>query len=66
MVVPCRDFLMMAVGWEMSLEQLKMPDSCWTYLVHHFRLRTEGRELQKLQWALACGLGMGDVRLCVI
>jgi hypothetical protein len=66
MMIPVPDFLMIVVGWEMSLKQLKMPDSGWTYLVRHFRLRAEGRGLQKSQWALACGPGMGDVRLCVI
>lgn len=68
-MTPLPDFLMIVVGWEMLLKQLKMPDWGWTYLVRHFRLRAEGRELQELQksqWALACGPGMGDVRLCVI
>jgi hypothetical protein len=66
MMTTLPDFLMIGVGLEMSLEQPKMPDLGWTYLFPHFRLRVGERGLQLSQWALACGPGMGDVRLCVI
>jgi hypothetical protein len=66
MMTTLPDFLTIVVGWEMSLVQPKMPDLGWTYLCHHFRLEVVERGLQLSQWALGCGPGMEDVRLCVI